>query len=134
LEAGEKRLAGDTTRQACSGEVKELHSDRRDLEEAFAEQMPENGLRKKRDREWGRRRMRYSASEKPEIIRLVEQSHLPVRRTLDERGIPATTFYRWYDRSTGPSAEPASRTAPAVLVGCGSGSRMTSAARSRTWP
>ena len=26
--------------------------------------------------------MRYSASEKLEIIRLVEQSHLPVRRTL----------------------------------------------------
>ena len=27
--------------------------------------------------------MRYPASEKLEIIRLVEQSHLPVRRTLD---------------------------------------------------
>ena len=24
--------------------------------------------------------------------------HLPVRRTLDKLGIPATTFYRWYDR------------------------------------
>jgi putative transposase len=42
--------------------------------------------------------MRYPASEKLEIIRLVEQSHLPVRRTLDKLGIPATTFYRWYDR------------------------------------
>ena len=28
--------------------------------------------------------MRYPASEKLEIIRLVEQSHLPVRRTLDK--------------------------------------------------
>jgi putative transposase len=37
--------------------------------------------------------MRYPASEKLEIIRLVEQSHLPVRRTLDKLGIPATTFY-----------------------------------------
>ena len=27
--------------------------------------------------------MRYPASEKLEIIRLVEQSHLPVRRTLE---------------------------------------------------
>ncbi len=27
--------------------------------------------------------MRYPASEKLEIIRIVEQSHLPVRRTLD---------------------------------------------------
>ena len=31
--------------------------------------------------------MRYSASEKLEIIRLVEQSHLPVRRTLGQIGI-----------------------------------------------
>jgi putative transposase len=42
--------------------------------------------------------MRYPASEKLEIIRLVEQSHLPVRRTLDKLGIAKTTFYRWYER------------------------------------
>jgi len=42
--------------------------------------------------------MRYPAAEKLEIIRLVEQSHLPVRRTLDKLGIAKTTFYRWYDR------------------------------------
>jgi putative transposase len=41
--------------------------------------------------------MRYPASEKLEIIRLVERSHLPVRRTLEKLGIPPTTFYRWYD-------------------------------------
>jgi transposase InsO family protein len=42
--------------------------------------------------------MRYPAAEKLEIIRLVEGSHLPVRRTLARIGVPATTFYRWYDR------------------------------------
>ena len=42
--------------------------------------------------------MRYPASEKREIIALVERSHLPVRRTLDKLGIPSTTFYRWCDR------------------------------------
>ena len=42
--------------------------------------------------------MRYPASEKLEIIRLVEESHLPVRRTLARLSIPSTTFYRWYDR------------------------------------
>ena len=42
--------------------------------------------------------MRYPPSEKLEIIRLVEQSHLPAKRTLDKLGIPRTTFYRWYDR------------------------------------
>src|SRR5919206_5086351 len=41
--------------------------------------------------------MRYPTSEKAEIIRLVEQSHLPVRRTLEKLGIPSATFYRWYD-------------------------------------
>ena len=42
--------------------------------------------------------MRYVASEKLEIIKLVEQSHLPVARILRKLGIPKTTFYRWYDR------------------------------------
>jgi transposase-like protein len=42
--------------------------------------------------------MRYPASEKLEIIQLVEQSHLPVLRTLEKLGIPRQTFYRWYDR------------------------------------
>ena len=42
--------------------------------------------------------MRYPAPEKLEIIRLVEQSHLPAKRTLDKLGIPRTTFYRWYDK------------------------------------
>ncbi len=42
--------------------------------------------------------MRYLASEKLEIIRLVEQSHLPVRRTLEKLGILPSRFYRWYDR------------------------------------
>src|SRR5215831_4492719 len=42
--------------------------------------------------------MRYRAVEKLEIIRLVEQSPLPVRHTLVKLGIPRATFYRWYDR------------------------------------
>src|SRR5467141_2237676 len=41
--------------------------------------------------------MRYRAAEKLEIIRLVEQSSLPVRRTLDQIGIPRSTFYAWYE-------------------------------------
>jgi transposase InsO family protein len=42
--------------------------------------------------------MRYSAAEKLEIIRLVEQSSLSVRRTLAQLGIPRSTFYLWYER------------------------------------
>ena len=42
--------------------------------------------------------MRYPASETLEIIRIVEQSHLPARRTLETLGIPRATFHRWYDR------------------------------------
>ena len=50
--------------------------------------------------------MRYPAFEKLEIIRLVEQSDLPIKQTLDNLGIPRTTFYRWYDRYqiAGPEA------------------------------
>ena len=42
--------------------------------------------------------MRYTASEKLEIIQLVEQSNLPVRRTLRQLAIPKSTFYGWYQR------------------------------------
>ena len=42
--------------------------------------------------------MRYHASEKLEIIRLVEDPHLSARQTLAKLGILRTTFYRWYDR------------------------------------
>jgi putative transposase len=50
--------------------------------------------------------MRYPASEKLEIIRLVEQSHLPVKRMLEKLGIPRATFYHWYDlyQTGGPEA------------------------------
>ena len=50
--------------------------------------------------------MRYPLSEKLEIIRLVERSHLPAKRTLAQLGIPRTSFYRWYDRylTGGPEA------------------------------
>ena len=50
--------------------------------------------------------MRYPASEKVEIIRLVEQSSLPARRTLEQIGVPRATFYRWYDQyqTGGPEA------------------------------
>ena len=47
LEAGKKRLAGDTARQATSNEVKALRAEARDLKEALAEQMLENRLLKK---------------------------------------------------------------------------------------
>jgi putative transposase len=40
--------------------------------------------------------MRLPASEKLEIIHLVEQSHLPARR--EKLGVQPSTFYRWYDR------------------------------------
>jgi len=42
--------------------------------------------------------MRYPASEKLEIIRTVEASHLPTRQTLKMLGIPISTYYDWYAR------------------------------------
>ncbi|CAJ1388175.1 unnamed protein product [Effrenium voratum] len=86
MEAGRKRLAGDTAREANTGEVQDLRREARDLKEVVAEQTLE--------------------LQKLEIIRLVEQSHLPAKQTLDTLGIPRTTFYRWYDRyqTDGPEA------------------------------
>jgi transposase len=47
LEAGKKRLAGDTAREATSDEVKDLRVEARQLKEALAEATLENRLLKK---------------------------------------------------------------------------------------
>ena len=106
LEAGKKRLAGDTARAATSDEVKDLRREASALKEVVAELTLGNRLLKKRVIGDGGCGMRYPACEKLEIIQLVEQSHLPVRRTLEKLGIPRATFYRRYDlyQSGGPEA------------------------------
>ena len=50
--------------------------------------------------------MGYPGSEKLEIIRIIEQPRLGVRRTLKMLWIFSTSFYRWYNRlqSGGPVA------------------------------
>src|SRR4030088_306619 len=106
LEAGKKRLAGDTARAATSDEVHDLR--RESTAQGGGGRRSDPGepcSQKKRDGGWGGRRMRYPASEKLEIIRL-EQSHLPVRRVLEQIGIPRSTFYRWCDlyQTGGPEA------------------------------
>ncbi len=47
LEAGKKRLAGDTERQATSAEVKDLRCEMSELKEALADVLLENRLLKK---------------------------------------------------------------------------------------
>jgi len=42
--------------------------------------------------------MRYTQSEKAEIIRTVEGSDLSVKKTLEELDVPRSTFYNWYSR------------------------------------
>ena len=42
--------------------------------------------------------MRFTQSEKMEIIRLVQGSQLGVKRTLEELDVPRSSFYRWYRR------------------------------------
>ena len=42
--------------------------------------------------------MRRTASEKMEIIKIVQESELGVKRTLRELGISKSTFYNWYNR------------------------------------
>src|ERR1022692_4809104 len=58
LEAGKRRLAGDTARAATSGEVKDLWRQAQELKEVVAEQALELRLfKKKYDCGWGRRGM-----------------------------------------------------------------------------
>ena len=107
LEAGKRRLAGDTARAATSGEVKDLRQEARALKEVVAEQALELRLLKKSMIADGdAEELGIPRSEKLEIIRLVEQSHLPAARTLEKLGILRSTFYRWYDRyqAGGPEA------------------------------
>jgi transposase len=47
MEAGKKRLAGDTARSATTDEVKELRCESRDLKEVVAEQTLELRILKK---------------------------------------------------------------------------------------
>ena len=42
--------------------------------------------------------MRYTQAEKMEIIRMVEISDLPVKRTLEELQVNRSSFYKWYRR------------------------------------
>jgi putative transposase len=42
--------------------------------------------------------VRRTASEKLEIIRLVDGTDLPVQETLRQLGVPRSTFYGWYQR------------------------------------
>jgi transposase InsO family protein len=107
LEAGKRRLAGDTARAATSDEVKDSAVPGPGAEASRCRAGARiAAAQKKHDRGWGRRGMRLPGSEKLEIIRLVEQSHLPARRTLEMLGIRPSTFYRWYDRyrAGGPEA------------------------------
>lgn len=42
--------------------------------------------------------MRFTQSEKMEIIRMVESSNLSVKKTLEEMDVPRSSFYTWYKR------------------------------------
>lgn len=99
---------GDKASAATTDVVKDLRREAHDLKEIVAEQTLELRLLKKSmidpsrqialqspAEQWmGRPRMRYPASEKLEIIKPVEGSHLSARLTLAKLGIPCTTFYR----------------------------------------
>ncbi len=67
LEAGKKRLAGDTARAANSDEVRSMRSQTQALKEAVADlNAGEPTTQKKHDRGWGRAGMRY---ESPRVSR-----------------------------------------------------------------
>ena len=58
--------------------------------------------------------MRYSQSEKMEIIRLLEESPLTLKQTLAELNINRSTFYKWYQRYLDGGYEAAGQPLPAT--------------------
>ncbi|MEY1557949.1 transposase [Yoonia sp. R2331] len=82
MEAGKRRLAGDTSRAANADEVKNLRGEVRDLKEVVAEQTLKLRLLRKVYSTVGATRMRYVTSEKLKMVHLVEGSHLSARRRL----------------------------------------------------
>jgi transposase-like protein len=42
--------------------------------------------------------MKYTQSEKMELIRMVEDSSQSVQQTLQELDVPRSSFYKWYRR------------------------------------
>jgi putative transposase len=100
MEAGKRRLQGDTLREANTSEVQELKKENSALKEVTANLLLKNlELKKKLEgRELVKARyMHYSQAEKYEIIRLVEGSDLGVTRTLRQLKINKSTFYNWYN-------------------------------------
>src|SRR6185437_2852052 len=77
--------------------------------------------------------MRYSASEKLEIIELVEQSTLSGGRTLASIGIPRSTFYDWYGRYQDGGIEALEDGKPRPQRAWNK-TLMRSGRRSSTWP
>ena len=69
--------------------------------------------------------MRYAASEKFQIIELVEQSSLSIRRTLAPIGNPRSTFYDWYSIPGGRDSSflgvPPVASCDSVVAGASSG-------------
>jgi len=131
-EAVRPRLARDTARAANTGEVKELLRQPSALKEVVADLTLENRLLKKHGRGWEERGMRNPAPEKAEIIQLVEQSHMPAKRTLDTLGMPRTSFYLWFHRYRAGGPE-LLLTAGRGLIKHGTAFPMTSAGRLLIW-
>ncbi|MGV0922493.1 IS3 family transposase [Empedobacter tilapiae] len=101
IEAGKKRLSGDTTREATSDEVAQLREENRRLKESVADLVIRYDINKKKFGNSGivykyRKYMRLSGEEKLEIINIVTRSEIGVNKTLRELGIHKSTFYKWY--------------------------------------
>ena len=77
--------------------------------------------------------MRYSASDKTEIIRLVEQSPLPARRTLEKARHSQIVLSTAGMIGISAADRKPSRIAPHGQIGSGTVSQRLSAARLSTW-
>ena len=130
-EGDKRRLAGDTARAATSDEAKDLRREAQALKEVVADLTLENRRSKKHDRGWGRRGMRYSASDKTEISGWSSNHIWRLDARWRNSAFPDRP-YRWYDQYQRGDRKP-SRIDPHGRIGSGTVSQRLSAGRLSTW-
>ena len=97
IETGKARLEGNILRGAKSSEVQELRFQNQDLKMALAELVLRYEIVKKleslRINSQHQKYLRYTATEKEEIIGVVKSSEISISESLRYLGIPKRSFY-----------------------------------------
>lgn len=101
MEASKKRFSRDTERNTTPDKVSHLKKENDNSKKAIADLYLHNELLKKCNRlgvsHQNKNYMRFTPTEKFELIQLVERNDTAFTQTLQELGIHKSMFYNWYN-------------------------------------